>query len=330
MRSVERSSTVVSDRSRVAVVTGARGFVGARTVLALRARGWRVRAVSRTAPQAIAEGVDGVCVPCLEDPAAWDRVLSGAEVIVHCAGLAHVAEAVAVERRDAFMRVNVEGTLSLASAALRQGVRRMVFVSSIGVNGSRTGDRPFSEVDPPDPKGVYADSKLRAERALNELARDTALETVIVRPCLVVGPGAPGNLERLVSLLRRGLWIPFGSVDNRRSLIGVDRLADLLAIAAQHPAANGRVFLAAQDPPVSTPAIVRALARGAGLKPRLVSVPVPMLRLLGTLLGRRVDIDRLCDSLEVDASAARELLGWTCDTSILSELERAAAVHRNV
>lgn len=330
MQSAEPSSTGASDRPRTVVVTGASGFVGARTVLALRSRGWHVRAVSRTAREVIVAGVDGICVPRLDDPIAWERVLPGADVIVHCAGLAHVSEADAVKRREEFTRVNVDGTLCLASAALRHGVRRMVFVSSIGVNGCRTGDRPFREEDPPNPKGVYADSKLRAERSLTEIVRGTALEIVIVRPCLVVGPGAPGNLKRLVALLRRGLWLPFGAIANRRSLVSVDALAELLSIAAEHPAAAGRVFLAAQGPAVSTPAILRALATGAGLEPRLINVPVAILRLIGSLLGKRADVDRLCDSLEVDASATQVSLGWTCNRSILDELERVGTVDFNV
>lgn len=288
-----------------------------------------MRAVSRKPPQSSAAGMTFACVSHLDDADAWDRVLPGSEAVVHCAGLAHVGEAAAARRRDEFMRVNVEGTIQLASAALRHGLRRLVFVSSIGVNGSHTDGRPFREADSPNPKGVYAESKLRAEKALVELTRGTDLEIVIVRPCLVVGPGAPGNLERLVSLLRRGLWLPFGAIANRRSLISVDALAELLAIAAEHPAAPGRVFLAAQGQPVSTPAIIAALARGAGVEPRLVGLPIPALRLIGTLVGRRADIDRLCDSLEVDASAARDLLGWVCTTPILRELERVAATHRD-
>jgi nucleoside-diphosphate-sugar epimerase len=273
----------------------------------------------------VGQGAQAVAVPHLEDAGAWDRVLPGADAIVHCAGLAHVADAAAVTRRDEFTRVNVQGTAVLASAAVRHGVRRFVFVSSIGVNGSRTEGRPFGPADPPDPKGVYADSKLRAERALADVAQHSSLETVIIRPCLVVGPGVPGNLGRLVALLRRGFWLPFGAIDNRRSLIGIDALAELLAIAAEHPRAPGQLFLAAHQHAISTPGIIRALARGAGLKPRLIDVPVPMLRLMGTLARRRPDVDRLCDSLEVDASATRTVLGWTCTTPIETELERVAA-----
>ncbi len=325
MQFVERSSTAASRRARTAVVTGAGGFVGAHAVAALCDRGWRVFACSRKPLLIAGPGVEAVEVPNLEDAGAWDRVLPGADAIVHCAGLAHVAEAAAVTLRDEFTRVNVRGTAALASAAVRHGVRRFVFVSSIGVNGSRTDGRPFSPADPPAPKGVYADSKLRAELVLADVAQQSSLETVIIRPCLVVGPGAPGNLERLVALLRRGFWLPFGGIDNRRSLVGVDALAELLAIAAEHPRAPGQLFLAAHDQAISTPGIIRALARGAGLKPRLIDVPVPMLRLLGTLARRRADVDRLCDSLEVDASVTRSMLGWTCKTPIDTELERVAA-----
>lgn len=330
MLSAERSSTAAFDGSRIAVVTGASGFVGSRALLALSSRGWHVRACSRTAIPAPTGRVKFFSVPRLDDQEKWDQVLPGADVIVHCAGLAHVPENAAIARLDEFTRVNVQGTVALASAALRHGVRRFVFISSIGVNGNRTVDRPFRAEDPTEPKGVYADSKLKAELALAELARGKALETVVIRPCLVIGPGAPGNLERLVGLLRRGWWLPFGAIENRRSLISVDALSELIAIAAEHPAASGRVFLAAQGMPVSTTEIIRALARGAGVRPRLIRVPVPVLRLLGSLAGRTADIDRLCDSLEVDASAARDFLGWTCGLSVLADLERVPAANPDV
>jgi len=312
------------------VVTGANGFVGARTALALRDRGWHVRLCSRKVLATSRSSVQEFLVPRLDDHAAWDRVLPGADVVVHCAGLAHVGEAEAIRRRDEFKHVNVQGTIALASAALRHSVRRFVFVSSIGVNGSRTAGCPIAANDPVRPSGVYAESKLEAEIALARLAHGTTLETVIVRPCLVVGPGAPGNLERLVNLLRRGWWLPLGAIDNRRSLVGVEALAELLAIAAEHPLAAGRVFLAAQGQPVTTTEIVRALARGASLNPRLFGLPARGLRLLGTLTGRRCDVDRLCDSLEVDASAAHELLDWVCSRSVLADLEEMSANHANV
>ena len=333
------SSTDGLDAPRV-VVTGASGFVGLHAVRRFLELGWRVTGCVRKTDavahdsgervwDAASSGVDVVAVGDVGPDTSWDHVLPGAAAVVHCAALAHVHENEAVARFAEFQRVNVEGTRALAIAAARAGVRRLVLVSSIGVNGSRTAGAPFRESDEPRPQGVYARSKWQSEAALREVGERTRLDWVVIRPALVFGPGAPGNVERLLGLVARGLWLPFGSIENRRSMVGIDALCDLLAIAATHPMASQRIFLAAEDPPLSTPALVRALARGLERRPRLVAFPVALLRIAGRLLRRSGEVGRLCDSLEIDATTTRDTLGWESSRSIeerVAETARAVRV----
>jgi nucleoside-diphosphate-sugar epimerase len=309
---------------RVAV-TGATGFIGRTLVARLAAAGTAVRAVVRE-PAGLSGDV--ARVGDLGPDTDWTSALRGIEAVIHLAARVHVLGYGARDPLDAFRRANVLGTERLARACAEAGVRRLVFVSSIKVNGDTTTGRPLTESTPPAPSDPYSVSKSEGERALREVARATGLEGVVVRPCLVYGPGVKGNLARLLGAIHRGLPLPFGSIRNHRSLVGVENLCDLLERCAVHPRAAGETFLASDGTDVSTPELVRALASGMGRPARLVSVPRPVLGFGAGLIGARAAWERVCGSLQVDSAKARAVLGWTPDPATEAGLRRTGAWYR--
>jgi nucleoside-diphosphate-sugar epimerase len=229
---------------------------------------------------------------------------------------------------EVFRAINTAGTVRLAQQAAEMGIRRFVFLSSIGVNGVRS-TRPFTEADAPAPQEPYAVSKLEAEHALMQIAEKTGMEVVILRPPLVYGPDAPGNFGRLLGAVRRGLPLPLGAVThNRRTLVALDNLVDLIVTCVTHPAAANQIFLAGDSEDLSTADLLRRLAQALAVPLRLLPVPVWLLSATATMLGKRAMIDRLCGSLQVDISKARELLGWSPPLSVDEALRRTASHYR--
>jgi nucleoside-diphosphate-sugar epimerase len=282
------------------LVTGASGFIGRAACAAFAKRGWHVRAAVRT-PLAI-EGADPVLGDLMQ---GWP--LDGVDVVVHLAGIAHQIHGQDAE--SVYQQMNCDATERLARAAAHAGVKRFVFMSSIKVNGERTLiDRPFRATDAPQPEDRYARSKRDAERALANIGGK--LEVVVLRPPLVYGPGVRANFLRLMRLVERRLPLPLGAVKNRRSLIYVVNLAELVVAAATSPAAAGQTFLAADGDDLSTPQLVAEIGRALGTNARLIGVPVALLRLGGALTGMGAEVGRLVDSLVVDASATRDRLDW--------------------
>lgn len=298
------------------LVTGATGFVGRAMVARLVADGRPVRVAVRDERAARGEAA---VVGEIGPETGWGAALDGVEAVVHLAGRAHVVP----ERGDpltAFRHVNVGGTLALARQAAAAGVRRLVFVSSIGVNGGES-ERPFAAADPPAPREPYAVSKWEAEQGLAALR---GIEVTVIRPPLVHGPGAPGNFARMLRWLARGAPLPLGAVrGNRRTLVGRDNLVDLIAVALDHPAAAGETFLAGDAEAVSTAALLEKLGAAMGRPARLVPVPPALLEAGAALLGRRDLARRLLGSLEVDISHARAVLGWTPPVGLDEGLRRA-------
>jgi UDP-glucose 4-epimerase len=276
------------------VVTGSGGFIGAAVVRAFAAAGRDVVAWTR-------ERGDLAIVS--EDALA--RALDGAFAVLHLAGRAHTADA-ATLRRD-----NVDATARLAAAACRAGVARVIHVSSVKVNGECTEPgRPFEPDAPPAPRDAYARSKLDGERALLDALSGADAAATIVRLPLVYGPGAPANFAALVQAVRDRRVLPLGAIDNRRHLVSLGNVVDALAAAlAAAPPVTGVHFIADADS-VSTPQLVRAIAAALGVAPRLLDVPVPLLRIAGMLAGRRSAVDRLTRSLEVDAGSYTRATGW--------------------
>jgi nucleoside-diphosphate-sugar epimerase len=304
------------------LVTGADGFIGAALVERLRRCGHEVLAVTResTVPGSVAVGD-------LSEFNAWPTLLRDVSGVVHLAARAHVLEERDPDATRAYEVNNVTVTQRLARAAALCGVRRFVFLSSIGVHGNQTHGRPFRGDDTPNPVELYARSKWRAEQALEEMARNACIEVVRVRPPLVIGPGAKGNLSRLLGLVDLGIPLPFGSIDNRRSFVSIDELCDLLLICLVHQRAPDRVWLAANPREISTPDLLRAMAQGLGRRLWLPKVPADWLMAMAGMAGQGEAIRRLTSSLTIDAAATHEQLGWVCTRDLLEEVRRMARAH---
>lgn len=311
-------TTVASgpDEKCKVAVTGATGFVGRAVVSGFLRAGFHVvPVVRRTA------GIKGERrIGDIGSDTNWHPILHRGDTVVHTAALAHGKG----QNEAECIEVNVEGTRHLGRQAAEAGVRRLVFLSSVGVMGAKTSGQPFTETDPVAPHSFYARTKLEGERALWAVAEETGLEVVVVRPPLVYGPDAPGNFGRLVRWVERGWPLPLGAVEsNRRSLVGLDNLVDLLALCVNHPAAAGETFLVADGEDLSTADLLRRTAHAMSRSPRLWPVPPPALRWAANMLGKGDLANQLLGSLQVDISKARDVLGWSPAVSVDEGLRRA-------
>lgn len=310
---------------RTILVTGATGFVGKALVSRLlKESTFRLRAALRSGKSDVAVALECVVVGDLALDTDWSKALDGVDAVIHLAARAHVMREATTDPLAEFRRVNVEGTLNLARQAASAGVRRFIFVSSIGVNGNRTTFEAFSEADQPNPREPYAVSKWEAEEGLKSLAAESGIEVAIIRPPLVYGPNAPGNFGRLYRLVQRGLPLPLGAISNRRSLVALDNLVDLIVTCINHPAAANQTFLVSDGEDLSTPDLIRRLARALDRPARLFLVPTAVLMVGGLLLGKREEAARLCGSLQVHITKARKALGWTPPVSVDEGLRRTA------
>jgi len=306
------------------LVTGANGFVGRALCRRLADSGAAVRAGSRVA-HAADSGVDSVVTGDLSGQTDWTSVLEGIDTVVHLAARVHVMREHSRDPLALFRQVNVVGTRQLAQQAVEAGVRRFVYVSSIKVNGEGTHEGPFSEADQPDPQDAYALSKWETEQVLRQLEAEAGIEVVVVRPPLVYGPGVKGNFFSLLRAVRIGVPLPFGRCQNRRSLVGLDNLVDLLVQCTVQPAAAGETFLVSDGEDLSTPELLRRIAAALGRPARLLPIPPGWLRSAARLLGQDRMYDRLCESLQIDIGKARQVLGWSPVQSVDAELARTAS-----
>lgn len=311
---------------KVVLVTGANGFVGRAVVERIeRKEGWSPLAAVRRPHGSQRPGVQGVTVGDIGPDTQWSDAVRGVEAVVHAAARVHVMHDRAADPLALFRKINVQGTERLGRQAAAAGVRRFVFISSIKVNGERTGiGTPFTEKSAPQPMDPYAVSKHEAEIALANIAQETGMEVVIVRPPLVYGPGVKANFRSMMSWIKRGLPIPFGSIRNRRSFVAVDNLADLIVHALADPRAANQTFLASDGEDLSTSELIRRMAMALRRPARLLPVPPTLLMTSLTLIGKRGVADRLLGSLQVDSSKARSLLGWQPPLSVDAGLRLAA------
>jgi nucleoside-diphosphate-sugar epimerase len=292
------------------LVTGATGFVGRALVRRLLADGRQLRAAVRPSAAALPPEVETAVVGDIGPGTDWRAALAGVDAVVHLAARAHVVRESSGNAHALYRSVNALGALRLAEAAAAAGVRRFVFLSSARVHGDRSAGAAFTESSPLLATDPYGRSKAEAERGLAALAAAGHLEPVILRPPLVYGPGARGNFARLVALVARGVPLPLGAVRNRRSLVFVGNLVDAIVRALDHAAAARETFMVSDGEDVSTPELVRRIARALGRPVRLLPVPPTLLRLGGRLAGRSDDVARLLDNLVVDGTRIRERLDW--------------------
>jgi nucleoside-diphosphate-sugar epimerase len=256
--------------------------------------------------------------------AGWREALVGITTVVHLAARVHIMDDTAVDPLAAFRAVNVDGTLNLARQAAVAGVKRFVFVSSVKVNGEFTHvGQAFTEENAPNPQDAYGQSKHEAELGLRQIAADTDMEVVIIRPPLVYGHGVKANFAALMRAVQRGWPLPLGAVHNRRSLVALDNLVDFIVTCITLPQAANQTFLVSDGHDLSTNELVRGLARAAGMPARLLPVPVWALQAAATLLGKGDAVQRLCGNLQVDIAKARTLLGWVPPVSVDEGLRRA-------
>ena len=303
-------AAIVQPATRV-LVTGATGFVGHALCARLAELGYIVRCATRNPSSAIESGKYETAVTGeLGADSDWSSALDNISMVFHLAARTHMLRESARDAYAEYRRINVDGTRSLAHAAVRTGVRRMVFLSSIKVTGERTTNEPYTENTPSQPEDAYGVSKREAEQALCAIAQGTGLETVILRPPLVYGSGVKGNFLRLMRWVERGVPLPLASLDNRRSLINADNLADALIAAGTSAAAAHKTYLVSDHEDVSTPALIRAIAAAMQCAPRLFACPAALLTAGATMLGKREEARRLTGSLQIDSSKIRAELGW--------------------
>lgn len=300
------------------LVTGASGFVGRSLCAHLEKLGYGVVMSARCAGSA-----GYLAVGDVDADTYWGAALIGCNAVVHLAARVHVMTDDGLSPLEEYRRVNVQGAVNLARQAAAAGVQRFVYLSSVKVNGEFTEDAPFSVADEPMPAGAYAVSKYEAEMALRELAKETGMDVVIIRPPLVYGPGVKANFESMVRWLGQGFPIPLAAVTkNRRSLVALDNLVDLIEICLNHVNAANQTFLVSDDEDLSTASLLRRLGVAMGCKTLLFYVPLSILR-LGARFLRKPDIyQRLCGSLQVDISKTRQMLGWRPLVSVDEGLRR--------
>lgn len=307
------------------LVTGAMGFVGRALCKHLAESGYHVRGAVRGDCQQQAN-IEYVAIGNLESVsrAEWIDLLDDVKVVIHCAALVHQMNGVA--NPDTYYRINTAATGVLAEAAAEAGVRRFVFLSTVKVLGEFTEPgRPFGADASPNPQDDYAHSKWLAEQALTAVGERTGMEAVIVRPPLIYGPGVGGNFRSLMRLVQRGVPLPLGAVDNRRSLLALDNLVDVLSLCVRAEQPIAGTYLVSDGADISTRELVCALAHAQGVRPRLLPVPVYWLRFVGRVLGKSAAIDRLCENFQVDIGQTKHILGWEPRHTISSVLEKVQA-----
>jgi nucleoside-diphosphate-sugar epimerase len=291
----------------------------------MQSRGYDVLAAVRRNPPDAGDQPDvrRLVMGEIDQVTDWTAALAGVDSVVHLAARVHLLRDTSPDPLGEFRRVNVALTLNLARQAARAGVRRFIFISSVKVNGeSSPVGRPFGADDAPQPVDPYGISKLEAEQALMELGKATGLEVVVVRPVLVYGPGVKANFESMMRWVMKGVPLPLGTLHNQRSLVALDNLVDFIATCLRHPAAANQIFLVSDGEDLTVTDLLQRTAAAAGRQARLLPVPMAVLRILGRLLGKEPVIRRLCDTLQVDITKNRRLLGWEPPVSVDAALRK--------
>lgn len=311
------------------LVTGANGFVGKKACAYLAAHGFVVKAAVRGLTGSLSSELQQIKVGEIDGQTDWRQALEKVDAVVHLAARVHVMDDKTADPLAEYRKTNVEGTLNLARQALEYGAKRFVFISSIKVNGEYSlPGQPFKALDMPNPVGGYGLSKYEAECGLKQLVEKSALELVIIRPPLLYGPGVKANFYSLLRYVDLGLPLPLGAIQNRRSLLSVQNLADLIRVCLTHPSAAGQTFLASDGDAVSTPELLRSIAKTMCKPARLINIPQSTLSTLFKITGKEALVQRLCGDLEVDASATCQRLDWRPPVTFLQALADTVADYR--
>jgi len=294
------------------LITGHNGFVGKALVQAMSE--YSLHLVGRTP-------LENTDLPFFKKQLSADEnyrdSLEGVNVIIHAAARVHVMDDTSSDPLAAYRAVNVEGTLNLAQQAINAGVKRFIFISSIKVNGEATiPGKPFSAKDKINPSDPYGISKAEAEQALQKLCVNSDMDLVIIRPPLVYGYGVKANFAAMLKLAKKNLPLPLGAITNRRSMVALDNLIDLIKTCVIHPQAANQIFLVSDDRDLSTTELVKLMVEAHGKSPRLLAVPMSWFYLLGKLTRKQAVISRLCGSLQVDINATKSILNWQPPVSV--------------
>lgn len=305
------------------LVTGANGFVGTRILEILSLEHYETLAAVRKKESLNKVGdIEAFEVGSIDASTDWSSCLKDVDVVVHVAARAYVMGEQGMDALDIYRQVNLHGTLALGHEALRQGVKRFIYISSIKAMGEKSSlDKPLSLETELHPEDAYGLSKLEAEMALKELTSNSSMELTIIRPPLVYGKGVKGNFASLAKLSSLGFPIPLGCMENKRSLVAIDNLVDLIKVCIDHPKAGDQTFLVSDDDDVSTSRLLRELAHAQNVKSRLFCMPVLIITTIAKIFNKRSTIDRLYGSLQVDITDTKRILGWQPIVSLRSGIE---------
>ncbi len=305
------------------LLTGATGFIGNSLCETLLKHHHEIVAVTRS--QVNTDRNITYLHKALSGDTDWADVFKGVDVIIHLAGRAHVMKEASVDPYQAYADVNIHATKHLAEQAALSGVKRLIFLSSVKVNGERTKDVAFSETDSPKPEDDYGKTKCEAESVLMSIAKETGMEVVIIRPPLVYGQGVKANFKSLIKLARLNIPLPFGNVANKRSLIYLENLIDFIMLCINHPSAANQTFLVSDDEDVSTTQLIKYIKEASGKRPLLIPVPQSWLRFVFQLMGKSSFSDRLLGNLQVDITKAKTLLNWKPPYSLKEGIKKTVS-----
>lgn len=307
------------------LLTGASGFIGSELLQELIRDSHHVTVAQRRYHEDLGPCVTQELIAGLTEDQDWTNLLQGQDIVIHLAARVHVMNEVSSDPLDLYRAVNLNGTVNLAKQAIAAGVKRFIFISSIKVNGESTNQHhPYKADDPRMPVDPYGISKMEAEQQLIELTRTTDMDFVIIRPVLVYGPGVQANFLSMMRWLNKGIPLPFGSIQNLRSMVALDNLIDLIVTCLNHPAAANQVFLVSDDEDLSTTMLLKKMASALGKPAYLLPIPNCLLQVIFTVIGKKAIGQRLCGSLQVDISKTRDILGWTPRVSVDDALRKTA------
>ena len=294
------------------LITGANGFIGRALIskLALQTN-YFIRASVRKKTIQFPRQIEVFENMEASSNTNWTDALRDIDVVIHLLARVHVMHDKVANPLLEFRNINVNATIALAKIAAKQGIKRFIFLSTVKVNGESTSNKPFSEFDLPHPQDAYAISKWEAEEALKKISKDTGMELVIIRSPLAYGPNVKANFLKMIQYVKRGIPLPLGAIQNKRSLIGIDNLVDFIVTTICHPKAANHTFLISDDEDISTTDLLRRIGKHIGKPARLIPLHPRILSFLFNILGRKDFGDRLLGSLEVDITKAKKLLAWS-------------------